>query len=185
MPPHLQSAVELTPHPPAPSTPAPPPLRRSGSARASGRSSVLWKRGCARLSSRRAVAWRRARATCPPPPPRAPRSGRRRRPSPTSPPRRCSAPVHVCTSASPTPGHPRKPCTHPAPPSAPAWYALGALVCAGWRAAPIARRDDAHAARRELRPVYAVAVQPPAHRRVGAACVCPRRRVGARQIGAH
>jgi hypothetical protein len=87
--------------------------------------------------------------------------------------------LHICIPDSPAPP---QPCTRPAPPSAPAWYILGALVYAGWCAAPITRRDDAHAARRELRPVYAV--QPPAHRQFGAACVCPRRRVGARQVGA-
>ena len=85
--------------------------------------------------------------------------------------------LHICIPGTPANSAP----TPPRP--AHLLGILGALVCAGWRAAPITRRDHALAARREPRPVYAV--QPPAHRQFGAACVCPRRRVGACQIGAH
>ena len=93
--------------------------------------------------------------------------------------------LHPCTSAHLHPrlcAPPRKLCTRPAPPGHLLGVDSARLACAGWRAAPITRRDGPPAARREPRPVYAV--QPAAHRQFGATCICPRRRVGARQIGA-
>ena len=101
--------------------------------------------------------------------------------------------LHPCTSAHLHPrlrAPPRKLCTRLAPPRHLLGVDSARLACAGRRAAPITRRDGPPAAgrdgppaaRREPRPVHAV--QPAAHRQFGATCICPRRRVGARQIGA-